>query len=405
MFSIFCAQGQTRDFFEDEPIRYSLATPLDPVARLAQQVASGERQVQARSTREFLIWLLDALDISKHSQVLVFSKTSLQIGLISPKTPRAIYYNRDVYVGYVPGGVIEIAAMDPQLGAVFYEADFRNSARDEIFTRETKACLSCHSGSRTEGVAGVFVRSVHAGADGHVLGNRAEFLSNDSLAMEHRWGGYYITGSGPDVLHIGNQLFSETNEPVPMDLWYENLNSVIDTHHYLTPKADILALMLLEHQTRVHNVMARASLQLRRKEFVDLAFEGVPGFSANDGEEALERWVRDIVAVLTFADEAKIGGDGMQGDEEVEMALRKMAPVASSGRSLLDVRLHPRVMKQRCSYMIYSGMFRGLPDSLRLGVLQRLRAVMAGKDPEFDHLGTKERKRIDLILRETVADY
>jgi len=61
----------------------------------------------------YLESLLGALNISRSSQVLVFSKTSLQTDVISPQTPRAIYFNDDTYIGWIPNsGLLEIVTMD-----------------------------------------------------------------------------------------------------------------------------------------------------------------------------------------------------------------------------------------------------------------------------------------------------
>ena len=65
--------------------------------------------------------LLAALHIPVSSQVLVFSKTSLQRQHIAPDAPRALYFNDEVYVGTVQdGAVLEIAATDPRQGTIFY---------------------------------------------------------------------------------------------------------------------------------------------------------------------------------------------------------------------------------------------------------------------------------------------
>ena len=47
------------------------------------------------------------------SQLLLFSASSLQSEIINPRNPRALYFNEDTYVGFVPGGKIEVISMDP----------------------------------------------------------------------------------------------------------------------------------------------------------------------------------------------------------------------------------------------------------------------------------------------------
>ena len=82
------------------------AGPGDPVARLQQRIDSGEVKLEYRPHQGYLASLLEAFDIPLSSQTFVFSKTSAQFRLISPRSPRALYFNDDVYVGYVPGGPI-----------------------------------------------------------------------------------------------------------------------------------------------------------------------------------------------------------------------------------------------------------------------------------------------------------
>jgi hypothetical protein len=50
--------------------------------------------------------------------MLVFSVTSLQKEIISPRRPRSLYFNDDTYVAYVPGGKIEVISLDPELGGI-----------------------------------------------------------------------------------------------------------------------------------------------------------------------------------------------------------------------------------------------------------------------------------------------
>src|SRR5947209_1803705 len=126
------------------PINYHTAASTDAVAALFQKVRSGQATVECDEDSGYLASLLKNLHIPLSSQVLVFSKTSLQRSRISPKTPRAIYFNDEVAVGYcLRGQVLEIAASDPDLGMVFYTAD-QESGKSPILTRQTENCLICH---------------------------------------------------------------------------------------------------------------------------------------------------------------------------------------------------------------------------------------------------------------------
>src|SRR5687767_3317573 len=74
----------------------------DPVTRLARRVRTGEVPLTAEPIGGVLRSVLRDLKIPVSSQVLVFSKTSLQYEFITPRTPRAIYFNDDAYVGFAP---------------------------------------------------------------------------------------------------------------------------------------------------------------------------------------------------------------------------------------------------------------------------------------------------------------
>src|SRR5205085_11744135 len=129
------------------PINYRTATPCDAVAAVLQKVRAGQVALEYDPECGYLASLLKQLDIPVSSQVFVFSKTSMQRSRIGPKTPRAIYFNDEVAVGYCyRGNVLEIAAADPNLGTVFYTLD-QESEKGATFTRQTESCLICHSSS------------------------------------------------------------------------------------------------------------------------------------------------------------------------------------------------------------------------------------------------------------------
>src|SRR5262245_65372946 len=113
--------GQLPKLAEDSSIAYSKTSATDPVARLLKKIDAGETRLAFDEQHGYLPSVLQALNVPVSSQGLVFSRTSLQVDRIAPWSPRAIYFNDDVYVGWVQGGpIMEIASVDPKLGAVFY---------------------------------------------------------------------------------------------------------------------------------------------------------------------------------------------------------------------------------------------------------------------------------------------
>jgi hypothetical protein len=118
--------------YELPPILYSDTTPRNRVENLQAQLDSGTQVRSGADGRDTLQRCLAALEVSPDTQVLVFSKTSLQRNRIHPQSPRAIFFSDDCYVGWVPGGLLEIAVTDPLLGLVFYRFDPRATTEKAI---------------------------------------------------------------------------------------------------------------------------------------------------------------------------------------------------------------------------------------------------------------------------------
>ncbi len=180
--------------------------PDNCVSKLAARLTAGELRLEYDQHVGYLAALLKALDVPVESQMLVFSKTSLQRHRISPRTPRAIYFNDDVYVGYCKSGdVLEISAVDQQLGAVFYTLDQKDEKHVRA-ARQTDNCLLCHSSSRTEGVPGHLVRSMFVDSSGQPIFSAGSYSVDHTTPLERRWGGWYVTGTHGDQRHLGNLI-------------------------------------------------------------------------------------------------------------------------------------------------------------------------------------------------------
>ena len=109
------------------------------------------------SEKAFVTSLLKALDISPATQTLVFSHRPAAAAHI-PRNPRALYFNEDIYVGWVPGGQLEIVSIDPRLGGIFY---IRYSARIRAGQGGRSArCFNCHAEFEIGRVPGLLLKSV-----------------------------------------------------------------------------------------------------------------------------------------------------------------------------------------------------------------------------------------------------
>ena len=144
----------------DHPAIHYAGETTDPVGRLEKRLANGQVKLGYAPIGGYLPALLKELNINVDSQALVFSRTSIQVERISPRTPRAIYFNDDVSVGYVQNGeVLEIASLDPKQGVILYSLDAVQSPKPVLARRDD--CLRCHQGPVTLAVPGLLISSVH----------------------------------------------------------------------------------------------------------------------------------------------------------------------------------------------------------------------------------------------------
>ncbi len=243
--------------WEESPIRYSETEPKrNAIARLQASLDQSSVQLDYGGEQGYLKSVLTQLKIPESSQVLVFSKTSLQDDKISPKQPRAIYFNEVAHVGYVRGGVIEIAVPDADLGMAFYTLD-PEQVEHPRFIRQANRCLSCHGAARTKGVPGLLVRSVYPNKLGEPVVKAGSYLSNHRSPLSERWGGWYVTGQHGQQQHLGNYWLAEPSKPKSFEnavgMNRNSLETWLDTGAYLTGHSDIVALMVLEHQVEAFN--------------------------------------------------------------------------------------------------------------------------------------------------------
>jgi hypothetical protein len=269
--------------------------------------------------------------------------------------------------------------------------------------RDLSSCMSCHGTARTENVPGMQVRSVFPNADGHPLLAMGTSHVTHETPLAERWGGYYVTGRS-SLPHLGNRTYEEggADDPRPSDL--ADLNGRIDVAKYPRPTSDIVALMVLEHQCRMHNLLTAAALQYRRTHFLSRALDPDADPDAGSAGRVADGMAERIVACLLFKDEAD-PGDGIEGGEDFQKAFTARFPRTKSGDSLADFKLYGRIFKNRCSYMVYSRTFRDLPPRVKRAVLAKLKAALAGEEPAFDWLKESERVRIEAILAETLPGW
>lgn len=408
-FSVMATMSLGADENERPPIEYSTSTPDNCVSKLQSRLNSGESQFEYDGNLGYLPSLLKALDVSVESQLLVFSKTSLQRHRISPRKPRAIYFNDDAYVGYCQSGdVLEISAVDPQLGAVFYTLAQKQQGHPHLL-RQTENCLVCHSSSRTESVPGHVVRSLYVDSGGQPMLTAGSYSVDHSTPLAQRWGGWYVTGTHGLQTHLGNLFMrgEEVHQPVD-NAQGQNVTQLADrlaVDKYLTPHSDLIALMVLEHQTLVHNRLTKANFVARQALHHEQEMARSFGESGSNRLEStthrIENAGNDLVEALLLVDEAQLAAP-IHGTSDYAHKFSQQGPHDGQGRSLRELNLQRRLFKYPCSYLIYSSAFDGLPPEMRDYVWQRLWDVLSDpNDAKFKHLSPEDRRAIVEILRDT----
>ena len=402
------------DDFEGEPIRYSQSTPANVVSRLEARLASGSARLEFEPQFGYLRSVLRELGVRESSQMLVFSKTSLQRHRIAPRTPRAVYFSDDVYVGFCQAGdVVEISAVDPQLGAVFYTLD-QKAVDQPRFVRQGDNCLICHASSHTQGVPGHVVRSVPTDAAGFPILSAGSRRVDHTTPFDKRWGGWYVTGTHGAQKHLGNQVIPVGAEPERFDnaagLNVIDLKDRLNLSAYLAPHSDLAALLVMEHQAEGHNLLARASFLTR------MALHYEQSLNRELKQPLDHRWesttsriksaAEPLVEYLLMSGEAKLSAP-VRGTSAFADEFAAAAPRDSQGRSLRDLDLNTRLFKHPCSYLVYSPSFDALPKEVHDYVLQRLWDVLQGRDAseKFAHLTPEDRQAVREILAATRPEW
>jgi hypothetical protein len=374
----------------------------EPIADLERRIKSGEVKLHRDEDLGYLRSLLKELHILPSSQTLVFGKNSAQLFLISPETPRAIYFNDDVYVGYVQGAPhLEIASIDPVTGPQFYTLDQVDTPKPQ-FTNMQGDCVACHDTFESDKpVPRLLMLSILADPKGVAL-NRSAVVTNDKSPFIERWGGWYVTGNHGSQRHMGNRFIREPASSLPDIHKYAkaaNLNeganvtdlkNRFDAKPYLSPDSDIAALMVLGHQTHIHNLITVAGYNLK----------------GNPSESDLKEYGENLVQAMLFSNAVPLT-DPVKGTTKFAEEFSAIGPRDSKGRSLHELDLKQRLLKYPLSYLIYSKSFDALPGKARDYVYRRFWEVLNAKDQsaEFAHLTEADRKAVLEILLQTKPDF
>jgi hypothetical protein len=407
-------------------IQYSGPARDNRIWRLQEKLDRGEVKLQWEPQGGYLRSLLKALEIDLSSQTMVFSKTSLQTSHIAEKTPRAIYYNDDTYVGYVQhSDLLEFVAADAKAGVVFFGMNNRPDTSPRL-EREGGRCLTCHDtySMMGGGVPRVMVMSapVDFPSDTRTYSSASEV--DDRTPVAERWGGWYVSGwyldgkDGP-VSHFGNlPLTSESSSGegdqlkalIPTRDNRGNLKGYFDTTAYLTDKSDVVALLVLEHQTHVQNLITRVNFKARTVMSPEGrgTKEGPRTWADVDqrSKATVVQMTEPLVRALFLADIAPLAGQVLTSSGFTERFAQR-GPRDSEGHSLRDLQLDKQLFRYPLSYMIYTETFNALPAYAREYIDSRIVEVLQGRDKSglSARISADDRAAISRILVETLPRF
>jgi hypothetical protein len=391
--------GAFRGSTEDPAIKYSTSPLNNVVVEANRKIADGSLRLTSEGRSGFLRSALDALQIPVDSQLLVFSRASLQGKLINEQNPRALFFSDRVALGWVRGGeIIEVAAHDETAGVVFYTLDQRTDPASAPQFKRAFECLGCHVAGDTLGVPGFLMFSTTRPdqAQGFSLPRAVD----QGDAIDKRFGGWFVTGSTGSASHMGNDVAALDGRDRRDRATVEGL---FDADGFRTLSSDIVAHLVFTHQVGMANLLTRASWQARA---ADPLLH--PPFTATAGEEEriaamMSGVASEVVDYLLFIDESKLT-DRVRGASGFAERFSALGPRDQTGRSLHDLDLNQRLMKYPCSYLIYSPAFDALPPRAKDPIYRRMWQVLSGDEQDERYraaLSLADRQAIVEILRET----
>ena len=375
--------------FGQAPVDYLGDATSDPVARLNRRLVDGEVTLKPVTGRGYLDAVLRVLQVPVSSQLLVYSKTAVNQRLVTPKTPRAIYFNDTVSVAWVPRTAeLELSAVDPVKGAMFYvlkqpEASGGGAPR---FHRR-RSCLACHIGRTTLSVPGGIVRSFLVESTGKPLEGYSRVTG--TTPINNRWGGWYVTGRLGSSIHMGNLVNRDENRRHRHDASFRGslsrLDTLVDLKAYLSPHSDVVAHLVFDHQLHGQNLITRVSYEHRLGR-------------RSDAEDRLLRY-------LLLAEEPR-WDEEIAGTSGFAKWFQQQGPRAGDGRSLRQLDLSGRLFRFRLSPLVYSSQLAVMPDPPRQRLGRRFRAVLEGRPAGGLEKLLNDRQRDDLrdILEATRED-
>ena len=387
---------------EDPAIAYTTARLNNAVADVNRRLQDGSLRFTFDSSSGFLRSALEALQIPIDSQMLVFSRTSLQGKRIGEQNPRALFFNDRVALGWVRGGdLLEVAAHDETAGVVFYTLEQKADAAGAPQFQRAFICLGCHMAGNTLGVPGLLMFSTTRAEPNQFSGIPRHIDHSDPITR--RFGGWFVTGSTGSVRSMGNEVAALDARPSHE---LASVEGLFDAAGYPVLSSDVVAQMVLTHQAGMTNLLTRAAWEARAADpSLHAPFTSTPEQQASISA-VMTGVASEVVDYLLFVDEARLT-ERVRGASGFAERFSTSGPRDRKGRSLYELDLSRRLMKYPCSYLIYAPAFDALPPLAKAPVYKRLWEVLSGEEKDSRYrsaLSLTDRQAIVEILRETKKD-
>lgn len=387
--------------YRQKPVDYFGDSTDDPASLWGAKGKTAPRFLEGTG---YLRDTLRALGVPESSQILVYSKTSLNARRISPRNPRAIYFNDHTLVGWVPGSpALELMSLDSRKGAIFLT--LQNEAGSPPKLQRDDSCLLCHVSSNSLQVPGFLIRSFVTDRDGHPKHGYSQV--HGATPFEKRWGGWFVTGVDANWSHMGNRALDgkgvddetvltlpddlrpppspKKGEPKPTSSPGEAAGKPspdMTAERYLVAGSDVVPLLVFDHICHVHNLITRVKYER--------AFERK--------EDSTE----ELLQFLLSANEPEWPGS-LSKDRPYVKWFEAQGPRDALGRSFRELDLRRHLFRYRMSPLIYSPALLALPEPIRIRLRTRLLALCdePRSEPPFEHLTRADKQAIREILTAT----
>ena len=217
-------------------------------------------------------------------------------------------------------------------------------------------------------------------------------------------------GNLGSIRHMANLPVSTKTTPAePATSKLDSLEGRFDLAGYPTPYSDVAALLVLEHQTHITNLITRLGWEARLEAYEARTDAAPPppraAVAAKAKASRVEIAAADLVDYALFVYETPLP-DKIRGGSGFAEKFAALGPTDGKGRSLRQLDLDGRLMKYPCSYMIYSDAFDALPRDAKSAVYQRVWQILSGQETgkKYAALSRTDRQAIVEILKDTKKD-